>query len=96
MQIRTSPAGSSLLAFAGGISKPEVLNTDPGVPFTCLDFTGRLEQEEIRIRLDGRGRVFDNIFVERLWRTVKYPEGYLNHYQTIPEARSGSAKYFLF
>ena len=79
-----------------GISKPEIFNTDQGVQFTCLDFTGRLEQEEIRISMDGRGRVFDNIFVERLWRTVKYEEIYLKHYQTVSEARDGLAKYFLF
>jgi putative transposase len=79
-----------------GISKPEIFNTDQGVQFTSSDFTGRLEQAEIRISMDGRGRVFDNIFVERLWRTVKYEEVYLNHYQTIPEVRSGLAKYFLF
>lgn len=79
-----------------GISKPEIFNTDQGVQFTCLDFTGRLEQEEVRVSMDGRGRVFDNIFVERLWRTVKYEEIYLKHYQTVPEVRDGLAKYFLF
>lgn len=79
-----------------GISKPEIFNTDQGVQFTCLDFTGRLEREEIRISMDGRGRVFDNIFVERLWRTVKYEEIYLKHYQTVSEVRGGLAKYFLF
>ena len=79
-----------------GISKPEIFNTDQGVQFTSSEFTGRLEQAEIRISMDGRGRVFDNIFVERLWRTVKYEEVYLNHYQTIPEVRGGLAKYFLF
>ena len=79
-----------------GVSKPEIFNTDQGVQFTCFDFTGRLEREGIRISMDGRGRVFDNIFVERLWRTVKYEEIYLHQYQTIPEVRSGLAKYFLF
>lgn len=79
-----------------GISKPEIFNTDQGVQFTCLDFTGRLEQEEIRVSMDGRGRVFDNIFVERLWRTVKYEEIYLKQYQTVFEVRDGLAKYFLF
>ncbi len=79
-----------------GVSKPEIFNTDQGVQFTSSDFTGRLEDAEIRISMDGRGRVFDNIFVERLWRTVKYEEVYLNHYQTIPEVRSGLANYFLF
>lgn len=79
-----------------GISKPEIFNTDQGVQFTNQEFTGYLEREGIQISMDGRGRVFDNIFVERLWRTVKYEEVYLNHYQTVPEVRSGLAKYFLF
>lgn len=79
-----------------GVSKPEIFNTDQGVQFTTSDFTGRLEKEEVRVSMDGRGRVFDNIFVERLWRTVKYEEIYLHQYQTIPEVRSGLAKYFPF
>ena len=74
------------------ISQPEIFNTDQGVQFTSSDFTGRLEQEKIRISMDGRGRVFDNIFVERLWRTVKYKEVYLKHYQAVPEVRDGLAK----
>ena len=55
-----------------------------------------MEQEDIRISMDGRGRVYDNIFVERLWRSVKYEEVYLHQYQTVSEARNGLAKYFLF
>lgn len=78
------------------IAKPEIFNTDQGSQFTSLEFTGRLEQKDIRISMDGRGRVFDNIFVERLWRSVKYEEVYLHHYQTVSEARKGLAKYFLF
>jgi putative transposase len=78
------------------ISQPGIFNTDQGVQFTSSDFTGRLEQEGIRISMDGRGRVFDNIFVERLWRTVKYEEVYLKQYQTVPEVRDGLAKYFIF
>ena len=79
-----------------GVSKPEIFNTDQGVQFTTSDFTGRLEKEEVRVSMDGRGRVFDNIFVERLWRTVKYEEIYLKHYQTVSEVRDGLAKYFFF
>jgi putative transposase len=57
--------------------KPEIFSTDQGAQFTSQDFTKRLLDEEIRISMDGRGRVFDNIFVEHLWRTVKYEDIYL-------------------
>jgi putative transposase len=77
-------------------SQPEIFNTDQGSQFTSREFTGRLEKGEIRISMDGRGRVFDNIFVERLWRSVKYEEVYLHTYQTVSEARNGLARYFLF
>jgi len=77
-------------------SQPEIFNTDQGSKFTSREFTGRLKKDDIRISMDGRGRVFDNIFVERLWRSVKYEEVYLHHYQTVSEARSGLARYFLF
>jgi putative transposase len=76
--------------------KPEIFNTDQGSQFTSREFTGLLEKEDIRISMDGRGRVFDNIFVERLWRSVKYEEVYLHTYQTVSEARHGLARYFLF
>jgi putative transposase len=79
-----------------GISRPEIFNTDQGVQFTSEEFTGRLEGEGIRISMDGRGRVYDNIFVERLWRTVKYEEVYLHDYSTVSEARTGLGKYFFF
>jgi putative transposase len=78
------------------LSKPEIFNTDQGSQFTSLEFTGRLEQEDIRISMDGRGRVYDNIFVERLWRSVKYEEVYLHQYQRVSEARNGLGRYFLF
>jgi putative transposase len=78
------------------ISKPGIFNTDQGTQFTGADFTSLLEQEGIRISMDGRGRVQDNIFVERLWRSVKYEEVYLNDYVTVADARNGLARYFLF
>lgn len=78
------------------ISKPEIFNSDQGSQFTSADFTGILEREGISISMDGRGRVFDNIFVERLWRTVKYEEVYLHNYLTVSEARRSLSKYFLF
>ena len=78
------------------ISKPEIFNSDQGSQFTSADFTGILEREGIKISMDGRGRVFDNIFVERLWRTVKYEEVYLHNYLTVSDARRNINKYFLF
>jgi putative transposase len=77
-------------------TKPEIFNTDQGSQFISREFTDRLTKDGIRISMDGRGRVFDNIFVERLWRSVKYEEVYLHHYQTVSEARHGLARYFLF
>lgn len=79
-----------------GVSKPEIFNTDQGVQFTAEDFTGLLEENEVKISMDGRGRVYDNIFVERLWRTVKYEEVYLHEYQTMAEARESLRAYFEF
>jgi putative transposase len=66
------------------------------VQFTSLDFTGLLENAGIRVSMDGRGRVYDNIFVERLWRSVKYEEVYLHDYRTVPEARGHLSDYFEF
>lgn len=77
-------------------SQPEILNTDQGSQFTSDAFIKRLQCSGIRISMDGRGRVFDNIFVERLWRTVKYEEVYLHDYQTVRQARDGLARYFRF
>lgn len=75
---------------------PEVFNSDQGSQFTSSDFTGRLSGAGIRISMDGRGRVFDNIFVERLWRTVKYENVYLNDYESVPAVTQGLAQYFVF
>lgn len=78
------------------IARPEIFNTDQGVQFTSKDFTSCLQQAEIRISWDGRGRALDNIFVERLWRSVKYEEVYVKDYRTVPEAREGLTHYFNF
>jgi putative transposase len=75
---------------------PDVFNTDQGTQFTSQDFISVLTSNNISISMDGRGRCLDNIFVERLWRTVKYENVYLKGYQTIPEARSGLTEYFEF
>ena len=75
---------------------PEIFNTDQGSQFTSSEFTSRLLKEDIRISMDGRGRAFDNIFIERLWRTVKYEEVYLKDYQTLKEASLELKNYFTF
>lgn len=76
--------------------RPEIFNTDQGVQFTALDFTSRLEEAGIRISMDGRGRALDNVFVERLWRTVKYEHVYLHDYTCVPELEKGLREYFTF
>lgn len=78
------------------ISKPEIFNTDQGAQFTSADFTRLLEGNGIKVSMDGRGRVFDNIFIERLWRSVKYEEVFLHEYQTVAEAKKGLGEYFRF
>lgn len=74
--------------------QPEIFNTDQGVQFTAHDFTNELQSAHIRISMDGRGRVFDNIFVERLWRTVKYEDIYIKEYATVPALFTGLSDYF--
>jgi putative transposase len=78
-----------------GVAHPEICNSDQGAQFTSLDFTGRLESAGIRISMDGRGRALDNVFVERLWRTVKYEEVYLTDYETPREATQELARFFV-
>jgi putative transposase len=76
--------------------KPEVFNSDQGSQFTSNAFTGVLKREGIAISMDGRGRALDNIFVERLWRSVKYEDVYLQGYGTMGELTVGLARYFAF
>ena len=76
--------------------KPEVFNTDQGVQFTAEAFTGRLESAGVAVSMDGRGRCLDNVFVERLWRTVKYEDVYLKGYERVPELEVGLRAYFAF
>ncbi len=75
---------------------PEIFNTDQGSQFTSDAFTGVLKHYDIRISMDGKGRWVDNVFVERLWRSVKYEEVYLNAYESITHARKSLAVYFNF
>jgi putative transposase len=76
--------------------RPEVFNSDQGVQFTSVSFTSRLEAAGAKISMDGKGRCLDNVFVERLWRTVKYEEVYLWHHETVPALQAGLTRYFLF
>jgi len=76
--------------------KPEIFNTDQGSQFTSLAFTGLLHKSGIKISMDGKGRALDNVFVERLWRSVKYENVYLNGYTSIPETAEGLKTYFEF
>lgn len=78
------------------VNTPTIFNTDQGVQFTSQAFTQILLDKEIKISMDGRGRALDNIFVERLWRTVKYENIYMNDYQTVPELQAGIKRYFDF
>jgi putative transposase len=77
-------------------ARPEIFNTDQGAQFTALEFTSRLEAAEVRISMDGRGRALDNVFVERLWRSVKYEHVYLYEYAVVPELEKGLHTYFTF
>lgn len=76
--------------------RPEVFNTDQGAQFTSQAFTARLQEGGVRISMDGRGRALDNVFVERLWRTVKSEEVYLRDYHSVRDARQGLTGYFAF
>lgn len=80
----------------GRYGAPEIFNSDQGSQFTSEAFTERLLARGVRISMDGRGRAFDNIFIERLWRTVKYEEVYLRDYQSVPDARDSLEAYFTF
>ena len=85
-----------MLEEALGRGKPEVFNTDQGVQFTAEPFTSRLATAGVAISMDGRGRCLDNVFVERLWRSVKYEDIYIRGYETVPELERGLAAYFRF
>jgi putative transposase len=74
--------------------KPEIFNTDQGSQFTSLDFTGMLKENGIQISMDGKGCWRDNVFVERLWKSVKYEEVYLHAYDSVNDAKQGLGKYF--
>jgi putative transposase len=85
-----------MLDEALGRGRPEVFNTDQGVQFTAEAWTGRLESAGVGVSMGGRGRAADNVFVERLWRSVKYEDVYLRRYESVPELAKGLAAYFAF
>ena len=77
-------------------STPEIFNTDQGSQFTSEDFTQVLNDAGVRISMDGKGRWTDNVFIERLWRSLKYEEVYLTAYDTIPQAKEGICRWMHF
>jgi putative transposase len=76
--------------------RPEIFNTDQGAQFTSVAFTGRLLDAQVQISMDGRGRTFDNIFIERFWRNLKYEDIYLKGYDSVPALMDGIADYMAF
>src|SRR5271168_5081509 len=74
--------------------RPEVFNTDQGVQFTSAAWTGRLQSAGVAVSMDGKGRCLDNVFVERLWRSVKYEDIYVWRYEGVPQLRAGLGVYF--
>jgi putative transposase len=76
------------------LATPTIFNSDQGAQFTSVEFTSHLEKRHIQISMDGRGRALDNVFVERLWRSVKYEDVYLHDYSSLQEAYSGLHRYF--
>ena len=94
----TLDSGFCVAALEAALARqqPEIFNTDQGAQFTSRAFTERLEAARIAISMDGRGRALDNVFIERLWRTVKYENIYLHGYETAVELERGLASYFEF
>lgn len=86
----------SVLKRALATGTPEIFNTDQGATFTSDAFTGILEDHHVRISMDGKGRALDNVFIERLWRSVKYEDIFLKDYETVEAMLSGLARYFRF
>jgi putative transposase len=85
-----------MLEEALGRGRPEVFNTDQGVQFTAAAWTGRVQAAGVQVSMDGRGRWVDNVFVERLWRSVKQEHVYLWCYEAVPALQQGLARYFAF
>jgi putative transposase len=94
----TLEGGSCLEALDEALARgrPEIFNTDQGSQFTSREYTGRLEGAGVAVSRDGRGRALDNVFVERLWRSVKYEDIYIKDYERVPDLESGLTAYFHF
>ena len=95
----TMETGFCLDALEEALAKhgtPEIFNTDQGSQFTSLEFTTALQQRGIRISMDGKGSWRDNVFVERLWRSIKYEEVYLHAYESVAQAKAGIGRYIEF
>ena len=85
-----------MLEEALSTGQPDVFNTDQGVQFTAAAWTSRLERAGVAVSMDGKGRWADNVWVERLWRTVKYEDIYLKRYEVVPDLQAGLKTYFPF
>ncbi len=83
-----------MLDQALSLGRPEVFNTDQGVQFTAAAWTGKLEAAGVQVSMDGKGRCLDNVFVERLWRSVKYEDIYIWRYEDVPQLLQGLGRYF--
>ena len=94
--LETAPCLEALDEAIRRFGKPEIMNSDQGSQFTSIDFIKALRDAGIQISMDGKGAWRDNVFVERLWRSIKYEEVYLHAYDTVPAARSGIARYLTF
>ena len=96
MTLETGPCVEVLSEALARHGRPEILNTDQGSQFTSVAFLKVLQDAKIAMSLDGKGAWRDNVFVERLWRTIKYEEVYLRAYRSVSEARSGLGRYLAF
>ena len=96
MTLETGPCAAALSDALARHGRPEIMNTDQGSQFTSLAFLQALQDAKIAISMDGKGAWRDNVFVERLWRTIKYEEVYLRAYRSVSEARSGLGRYLAF
>jgi putative transposase len=94
--LETEPCLEALKEAMARYGKPKIMNADQGSQFTSIDFIKALRTAEIQISMDGQGAWRDNVFVERLWRTIKYEEVYLHAYDSVSDARSGLARYLAF
>ena len=99
-ELRRSPyhqqLGRNVCAAFIAHRRPEIFNSGQGAQFTSERFTGELERRGIAVSMDGRGRCLDNIFIERLWRSLKYEEAYWHDYRLVPEAGQGIGGWFRF